>query len=173
MCTIEVNTGTIAESGTILAHCHYLLQSVPSDFDRHYSVQPALLNRHHRGSSTTVCRTRLLYIELDFRPYIELDYRSIPITFFFFSIPFVTLALLSRSLPVTSSDPGSHSGPYSPLPTTVRAFIFIARMIQHFLPSLTRVTAAHQISNKYVCTRFSYGKCLGEWRKNEIQESNI
>ena len=56
----------------------------------------------------------------------------------FFFIPFIVLALLSRSLPVRDiSCPGSHSGPSSPLPTTVRAFIFIARIIQHFLPSWT------------------------------------
>ena len=56
---------------------------------------------------------------------------------FFHPIPYprVTLALP----PSSSSDPGSHSGPSSPLPTTVRAFIFIATKIQHFLPSPTRV----------------------------------
>ena len=42
--------------------------------------------------------------------------------------------------PSSSSDAGSHSGPSSPLPTTsVRAFVFIARITQHFLPSSTRV----------------------------------
>ena len=49
--------------------------------------------------------------------------------------PRTTLALP----PSSNSDPGSHSGPSFPLPTTVRAFIFIARRIQHFLPSSTRV----------------------------------
>ena len=39
----------------------------------------------------------------------------------------------------SSSDPGSHSGPSSPLPTTVRALFFIAIAIQHFLPSSTRI----------------------------------
>ena len=44
---------------------------------------------------------------------------------FVFPIPFIILALLSRSLPQQSnSDPGSHSGPSSPPPTTERAFIF-------------------------------------------------
>ena len=39
-----------------------------------------------------------------------------------------------------SSDPRSHSGPSSPLPTAVRAFIFIARRILHvLLPLSTRV----------------------------------
>ena len=42
-----------------------------------------------------------------------------------------TLALFSSS----NSDPGSHSRPSSPLPTTVRAFIFIARRSQHILSS--------------------------------------
>ena len=40
---------------------------------------------------------------------------------------------------ISNADPESHSGPSSPLPTTVRAFIFIAIKIQHFLPSSTRV----------------------------------
>ena len=49
--------------------------------------------------------------------------------------PRTTLALP----PSSTSDPGSQSGPSSPLPTTVRAFVFIARRIQLFLPSSTRV----------------------------------
>ena len=49
--------------------------------------------------------------------------------------PRTTLALPPRS----TSDPGSHNGFSSFLPTTVRAFIFFARRIQHFLPSSTRV----------------------------------
>ena len=45
-------------------------------------------------------------------------------SFIFFCIPFIIFALLSPSLPVVrSSDPGSHSELFSPLPTTVRAFI--------------------------------------------------
>ena len=44
------------------------------------------------------------------------------------------------AIPLSSnSDPGSHRGPFSPLPTTVRAFIFIAGRFQHFIPSSTRV----------------------------------
>ena len=39
--------------------------------------------------------------------------------------------------PSSNPDPWSHSGPSSPLPTTVRSFILIARRIQHFLPSST------------------------------------
>ena len=49
--------------------------------------------------------------------------------------PRTTLALLTSK----NSNPGSHSGPSSSLPTSVRAFIFIARRSQHFLPSSTRV----------------------------------
>ena len=41
--------------------------------------------------------------------------------------------------PSSNSDPGSDSGPSSPLPTTVRAFILIARRIPCFLPSSTRL----------------------------------
>ena len=59
--------------------------------------------------------------------------------FLFFSIPFIIFALLSLSLHSRNSDPGSQSRLFSPLPTTVRAFIFIARRVQHFLPSSTRV----------------------------------
>ena len=42
--------------------------------------------------------------------------------------------------PSSNSDPESHSGPSSPLSTSVRAvvFLFIARRTQHFLPSSTR-----------------------------------
>ena len=55
--------------------------------------------------------------------------------FFCYCYPRTILALP----PSSNSDPGSHSGPSSPLPTTVHAFIFIARRSQHFLPSSTRV----------------------------------
>ena len=72
--------------------------------------------------------------------------------FFFFSFlhpiyfPRTTLALP----PSSSSDPGSHSGPSSPLPTTVRAFrFFIARTIQYFLPPSTRV----ELCVRYVVVR--------------------
>ena len=41
--------------------------------------------------------------------------------------------------PSSNSDPRSHSGPFSPLLTTVPTFIFIARRIQLFFPSSTRV----------------------------------
>ena len=56
-------------------------------------------------------------------------------------ILFIILALLSRSSPGVTQIRGhmSYSGPSSPLPTSVLAFIFIARRIQHFLPSSTRV----------------------------------
>ena len=36
--------------------------------------------------------------------------------------------------PASNSDPGSHSGTFSPLPTTVRAFIFIGRKFSIFFP---------------------------------------
>ena len=60
-------------------------------------------------------------------------FASLFIYFFIVCVPFIILALLSCSLPVVrSSDPGSHSGPSSPLPTTVRTFVFLARRIQLF-----------------------------------------
>ena len=52
--------------------------------------------------------------------------------------PGTTLALP----PSSNSDLGSYSRPFSPVPTTVRAFIFIifmARRTQYFYPSTTRV----------------------------------
>ena len=48
-------------------------------------------------------------------------------------------SISSFSLPRCNSDSGSLRRLFSPLPTTVRAFIFIARRVQHFLPSSTRV----------------------------------
>ena len=59
--------------------------------------------------------------------------------FFFFLNPIYYLRITLALPPSSRSDPGSHIGPSFPLPTTVRAFIFIARNIQHFLPSSTRV----------------------------------
>ena len=56
---------------------------------------------------------------------------------FFHAIYYPRTALALR--PSSKSDPGSHSGPSSPLPTTVRAFVFIAKRLQHFLPPSTRV----------------------------------
>ena len=67
---------------------------------------------------------------------------SIPffLFFYFFSIPFIIFAhLLLSLLPTRNSDPGSHSRLFSPLPATVRAFFFIARRFQPFLPSSTRI----------------------------------
>ena len=48
--------------------------------------------------------------------------------------PRITVGLAASS----SSGPGSHTGPSSPLPTTVRTFIFITGTIQYLLPSSTR-----------------------------------
>ena len=45
----------------------------------------------------------------------------------------------SLSLPRRKSDSGSLSRLFPPLPTTVHAFVFIARIIQHFLPPSTRI----------------------------------
>ena len=81
-----------------------------------------------------------------------------PFICFFFSIPFIILALLTLLAlsPGRNSIPGSHGGPSSPLPTPVRAYIFlIARRIQHcFLPSPTRVwgpcTATKQSINAFI-----------------------
>ena len=56
---------------------------------------------------------------------------------FFLFVPFHPRIALSLP-PSSNSDQGSHarSGPSSPVPTKVRAFVFFARIIQHFLPFL-------------------------------------
>ena len=41
--------------------------------------------------------------------------------------------------PTRNSDPGSPSMLFSPLPTTLRGFIFIATRLQPLLPSSTRI----------------------------------
>ena len=65
----------------------------------------------------------------------------IPLQHFFFLHPLYyprTTLALPPSIN-SNSDPGSDSRPSSPLPTTARDFIFIARRSQHFLLSLTDV----------------------------------
>ena len=68
---------------------------------------------------------------------IIIQYCSIYFFLFLHSIhyPCTTLALT----PGSNSDSGSHRGSSSPLPTTIRAFIFIARSIHRFSPSATHV----------------------------------
>ena len=69
--------------------------------------------------------------------------RMEPFPYFFFSL--VSLLLSSHfsfsfSLPRRNSDHSrSKSRLFCPLPTTVRAFVFIARRVQLFLPSSTRI----------------------------------
>ena len=60
-------------------------------------------------------------------------------TFFIFFHPIYYPRLTFELPPSSNSDPGSHSGPSSPLSTTVRAFMCFARRTQHFLPSSTCV----------------------------------
>ena len=85
---------------------------------------------------------------------------------FFCSIPFIIFALLSLSLHSRNSDPGSQSRLFSPLPTTVLAFIFIARRVQHFLPSSTRVefclpTLLCALGNNWCLSRKKPCACAG------------
>ena len=69
----------------------------------------------------------------------EYKYIYIYIYIYYFLRP-IYYPRTTRALPPSSnSDPWSDSGPSFPLPTTVRAFNFVARRIQHFLPSSTRV----------------------------------
>ena len=74
------------------------------------------------------------------------QYRAEHFSFLFLLIPsiiFSNFSSLSPSLDVNQTR--SHiSRLFSPLPTTVRAFIFIERMIQHFLPSSTRIELRQQ-----------------------------
>ena len=100
---------------------------------------------------------------------------------------------LPPSLPVVTQIRGPIAGPSSPLPTRVRAFIFIARRIQHFVLSPTRVelycirsvcvcamarflgaigspdalksgAALAQTNHMYVCTANSAWRTLGHAR---------
>ena len=77
------------------------------------------------------------------------------------SSPFFSGSLLLNS---RNSDPGSQSRLYSPHPTTIRALRFLARRVQHFLPSSTRVEwCLHTLLN-----------ALGAYRKggkNDVQLS--
>ena len=65
----------------------------------------------------------------------------LPVHFLCFPIPSIILArfLSPARSPDVNSDPGSLSRLFSPLPTTVRAFMFIARRLQLSLPSSTRI----------------------------------
>ena len=79
---------------------------------------------------------RVLCCFLSWIPYLFCSKTRTLGTFFFVFIPFSIHALLSPFLPVVTQIRGV---PSSPLPPTMRAFIFIARRIQHFLRSWTRV----------------------------------
>ena len=66
--------------------------------------------------------------------------RPLACVFFFAHLLFYLRTFpFSFSLPSRSSDPGSLSRLFSPLPTTVHAFFFIARLFQLFLSSSTRI----------------------------------
>ena len=53
---------------------------------------------------------------------------GLDVLLYFFLIPFIILALLALP-PSSDSDPGSYGGTSSPLPSAVRVFIYIARVI--------------------------------------------
>ena len=59
--------------------------------------------------------------------------------FFFFCIPFIILTLLSCSFPVVTQIWDHIASPSPTSPLRCVPLIFIARIIQHFLPSSTRV----------------------------------
>ena len=95
---------------------------------RFFHLTPKLFLRTKRKKKAKPTAVPYMYEPLFFSPLHPIYY------------PRTSLALPPSSSS-SNSDPGSHSGPLSPLPTTataVCAFIFIAR-IQHFLPSSTRV----------------------------------
>ena len=106
--------------------------------------------------------------------------RSFVRSFFFAFIsylrPFYYPGPILALPPSSKSDPGSHSGPSSPLPTTIRVFIFIiciARIIQSFLPSSTRVELYKRRSYRgasmqhaqrcKLCACVSYGYLRRSW----------
>ena len=73
------------------------------------------------------------------RRHITIANHSRHLVFFCSSSLYASPFFLSPSYGSRNSDPGSQSKPFSPLPTTVLACVFIARRVQHFLTSSTRV----------------------------------
>ncbi|CAN0028038.1 unnamed protein product [Laminaria digitata] len=72
--------------------------------------------------------------------FVHVNYRVFFFFVFFFFLHPIDNPRPTLPLPPSSkSDPRSHTRPYSPLPTTTRAFVFITRIIQLFVPSSTRV----------------------------------
>ena len=67
--------------------------------------------------------------------------------------PFAFFDLLLSLLPTRNSDPGSHSSPPPPLPTTFCAFIYIAGRLQSFLPSSTPVSNQYYFIARVVAMR--------------------
>ena len=78
---------------------------------------------------------------------------------FFFSYPIYYPRTTLVLPPSSNSDQGSHSGPPSPFPTTVRAFVFIASIIQHFLPLSTCVELYRSICDVWAGTERSGASC--------------
>lgn len=80
---------------------------------------------------------------------------------FFVQIPSMIFGLYSNLLPFRNPDPGSHRGHSSllRLPTTVRAFVFMARKVLHLLPSPTSVDLfMHPLGT--FCSRLLYKKSV-------------
>ena len=76
--------------------------------------------------------------------YLEIETLITSTRNFFFAHPRLTphlyyLRTFPFSLPRRNSDPGSRSRLFFPLPRTARAFVFITRILQPFLPSSTRI----------------------------------
>ena len=75
--------------------------------------------------------------------------------FFFFSSRLLSSRYLLQLPPCHNSDPGSHSRHFPPLPTTVSAFVFIARRVQHLLASNCAYTRCLRDFCVHFCTRKS------------------
>ena len=65
--------------------------------------------------------------------------RVFPFFFFYFRPIHYPRSALALPSPSSNPDPGSHSGASSPSPLRYASSFFIARVVQHFLPSSTRV----------------------------------
>ncbi|CAM9565913.1 unnamed protein product, partial [Laminaria digitata] len=82
-----------------------------------------------------------------------------------YQLPSIVFALLLQLAPFRNSDPGSHSGRSSPSPLRCMPSCFIARRVQHFLASSTRVELCMHTTTMLgaFCSRFFHkGKVLLE-----------
>ena len=92
---------------------------------------------------------------------------------FFFHHPIYYPCTALALPPSSNSDPGSHSGPSSPLPNTVRTFIFVARKSAFSsLVHLRRITPTHAARRSQQFVLFFTFLQIYSKPHHERQESN-